>query len=238
MKIYILALLLLFFILLGCNDSNKTKDEDLSSQTKLQCQLTESEPCASSSCIKVHAVCSGGTMPIDEAYITLDTQYKPVAFTGSNLDAFISFGNLQPSSTYKSELTVVVDGETIQESLMVSTRDIEIICKNSLDLHIRSLTLPSDGTILDLNSVCSSSGVISYKIKSITFTESPALSPNGQSITENFNLSDELTIDDKKLKLSSMPYGGGNGIIVIQAKTLGVVRNITINIKLESLQLA
>jgi len=238
MKIYTLPMLLLFFLLLGCNNNKKTEQENLSTQIKPQCKLTESEPCTSSSCIKVHAVCSGGSIPIEEAYITLDTQHKSVPYSGNNLDAFISFGNLQPRSTYKSELIVIIDGETIQESLMVSTKDIEIVCKNSLDLHIRSLDLPLDGTILNLNSLCSSSETISYKIKLVNFTEAPALSPDGQSITQNFNLSDELTIDGQKLKLSSMPYGGGNGIIVIQAKTLGVVRNITINIKLESLQLA
>jgi hypothetical protein len=224
-------------LLAGCNNSNKTADEMSSSQVKPQCQLTESEPCISSACIKVHAVCSGGTVPIVEAYITLDTQHKSVAFEGNNLDTFITFGNLQPRSTYKSELTVIVDGETIQESLMVSTRDIEIVCKNSLDLHIRSLNLPSDGTILDLNSLCSSSGMISYKIKSVSFTEGAALSSNGQLTTQNFNLLAELNIERGKLKLSSIPYGGGSGIVVIQAVALGVARNITINLSLESLQL-
>ena len=225
--------LLIVLLLAGCSNNSKTDDQTLTEQIKPKCQLIESEPCVSSSCIKLHAVCSGGNMLIEEAYITLDTQHKSVAFEGTSLDTFVSFENLQPNTTYQAELTVLVSGEMIKESKTVGTRDAELVCKNSLDLYIRSLTLPSDGTILDLNSLCILNGVIAYKIKSINFTEGSLLYPD----VSTYNLADELRIDGNKLKLSDMPLGGGDGVIVIQAVALGATTNIMINLGLESLYL-
>jgi len=228
--------LCIILLLAGCSNSNKTADETSSSQVKPQCQLTESEPCISSSCIKVHAVCSGGTVPIEEAYITLDTQHKPVAFEGDNIDTFISFGNLQPNSTYKAELTVIVDGDTIQESLMVSTRSAIpfLSCKTPhLVLFDPRTTSLSNGIILDLNELCTANGSVQYKIKSIESVVGELYYTDG-NITKNYNLSDQLIIKGSKLKLLSVPSSGsGSGHAIVEAQLAGLKEEIKVGLLIQ-----
>ncbi|MEA1880089.1 MAG: hypothetical protein U9N11_05560, partial [Campylobacterota bacterium] len=225
------------------------------------CYIKEGTPKTDSS-IVVHAKCKNGNIPIDEAKVTLDNTVKSVDYKGVYFSDFIGFDNLQPSTTYKAVLEVVVGGKTIKESVKIKTQKEKVVAtptptpvpppvvdtppsnnppkwtKYFYELHIRSLNIPSDNTILNLNSLCSSNIAIHYKIESVTFTEGEHLVGDDEPVlAKNYDLSNELSIDKGKLKLNSMPLGGGNGTIIIRAKTSSGHSDTKINISLESLYL-
>jgi hypothetical protein len=267
-----LLALLLAGTFIGCGSSNDTKvKEDANTSTpdvpkeettppvqeqtqKMPtCYIKEGTPKTDSS-IVVHAKCKNGNIPIDEAKVTLDNTVKSVDYKGVYFSDYIGFDNLQPSTTYKAVLEVVVGGKTIKESVKIKTQEekVEVTptptptpivdlpkwTKEFYELHIRSLNIPSDNTILNLNSICSSKSSIHYEIKSVTFTEGEHLVVNEDPVlAKNYNLSNELSIDNGKLKLNSMPLGGGNGTIIIRAKISSGYSETKINISLESLYL-
>jgi hypothetical protein len=90
------------------------------------CYIKEGTPKTDSS-IVVHAKCKNGNIPIDEAKVTLDSTVKSIDYKGVYFSDYIGFDNLQPSTTYKAVLEVVVGGKTIKESVKIKTRKEEVV---------------------------------------------------------------------------------------------------------------
>ena len=182
-----LLALLLAGTLIGCNSSNDTelKDETNATapavspvptpptQTEKQkmptCYIKKGTP-LTDSMITVHVRCKNGNIPIDEATVTLDGTVKDVAYKGVYFSDYIGFRNLQPDTSYKATLEVLVGGKTIKKSVKIKTREEKVLAtptptptpivdtspkwtKSSYDIFLRSIDLPSDGTIVDFNKI-------------------------------------------------------------------------------------
>jgi len=235
MKKIIYLLIVLVFI--GCSDDSKKEEQNISEEIiNPICKLMESSPCVSSSCIMLHATCIGGNVPIEEAFITMNNQYKPVEHSDYEIDDYVGFPNLQPNTAYIAELTVIIDGETIQESLMVNTRSASPIlsCKTShLVLFDPRTTNLSNGIILDLNELCTANGNVQYKIKSIGSVVGELYYTDG-NIIKNYNLSDQLIIEGSKLKLLSVPSSGsGSGHVIVEAQLAGLKEEIKVGLSIQ-----
>ena len=261
--------LLLAGTLLGCNSSNDTKEKEETNTTTSKVQDEEKTPpiqtekqkmptCyikkgtpVKDSMITVHVRCKNGNIPIDEATVTLDGTVKDVAYKGVYFSDYIGFRNLQPDTSYKATLEVLVGGKTIKKSVKIRTRKEKVLAtptptptpivdtppsnnppkwtKDSYQLLLRSVNIPSDKTILDLNKLCSSNRVISYEIVSSSFQQ------NTQPTDIDYNLRSELIIENGKLKLNNMPQNGGLGIVKIRATSNNKSSETSVEITFESL---
>lgn len=216
------------------NTSTAPKEETPSAvqteeQVMPQCYIAEGTPKTDSSVV-VHVKCRNGNIPIDEASVRVDGKTKSVDYVQVDINDYIGFQDLQPDTLYKVQLEVVVGGETITKSVKIRTNK-EVVkatptptptpdpiidtppqwTKDSYELYLRSLNIPSDNTILDLNELCSAQSSISYKITSSSFQQ------NNQPTDVDYNFRSELIISSGKLKLSKMPFNGGVGIVEIRA---------------------
>jgi len=259
-----LLVLLLSGTFVGCGNNNDTeikKDTNTSTaevpkeettspiqeQKMPTCYIKKGTP-LTDSMITVHVRCKKGNIPIDEAKVTLDHTVKPVKYKGVYFSDYIGFRNLQPSTTYKAILEVIVGGKTIKKSVKIKTREEKVVVtqiptptpmvytspkwiKDSYELYLRSLNIPHDRTILDLNKLCSSKGDITYKIVSSHFQQ------NTIPQDSDYNLENELTIDNGKLKLDDMPYNGGLVLVIIRATSNHKSSDASIKITLEPLYL-
>jgi len=136
-----LMALLLTATFIGCgsnndvevkNDTNTSTDEVLTEETtpppqeqnqKMPtCYIKKDIP-LTENMITVHVGCKNGDIPIDEAKVTLDHTVKPVKYKGVSFSDYIGFRNLQPSTTYKAVLEVLVGGKTIRKSVKIKTRE-------------------------------------------------------------------------------------------------------------------
>lgn len=140
--------LLLASTFIGCNSSNSTKTTEKTnattpvvneeentppSQTETetqkqimpQCYIVEGTPKTESSVV-VHVKCRNGNIHIDEATVTVDKKVKSVDYKGVGFNDYIGFKYLQPNTTYRAQLEVVVGGETITKSVKIRTREEKI----------------------------------------------------------------------------------------------------------------
>ena len=85
------------------------------------CSIAEGVPLTNSQ-LTVHIVCKGGNINIDQATVTVDGQLKNLDFTGSSINDYIGFRNLQGNKVYKAELEVIVGGETLTDSVSIRTK--------------------------------------------------------------------------------------------------------------------
>jgi len=246
-----LLALLLAGTFIGCGSSNDTKaKEDTNTSTpdvpkeettppvqeqtqKMPtCYIKEGTPKTDSS-IVVHAKCKDGNIPIDEAKVTLDNTVKSVDYKGVYFSDYIGFDNLQPSTTYKAILEVVVGGKTIKESVKIKTRKEEVVItptptptpvvdlpKWTKDFYDTNVIFTDDDfdvnqpkIILNLNKVCSvkSNSKIKFSVVNIE------LSSGG-------NAYDDIVIIKENLlqvqTLTSFLYGSmGYVIVTVRAKT-------------------
>lgn len=116
------ASMMLFTACGGGNTSDIAVEEG---QVLPECSVTESMPLTDSQ-ITVHVVCSGGNVTIDEATVTVDGQVKDLEFEGAGIDDYISFSDLQDNTAYTVVMEATVDGNTITESIEVTTGDIPL----------------------------------------------------------------------------------------------------------------
>ena len=265
-----MAILLCTGLLVSCGSSG-TKEESKIEDTNTTIQAVSPEPTPvaqtekqkiptcyikkgtplTDSMITVHVRCKNGNIPIDEATVTLDGTVKDVAYKGVYFSDYIGFRNLQPDTSYKATLEVLVGGKTIKKSVKIKTREEKVLVtptptptpivdtppsnnppkwtKDSYELFLRSINIPSDNTILDLNKLCSAKGNIIYKVISSGFQQ------NTQQTDVDYNFRRELMIDSGKLKLNKMPFNGGIGIVEIRATSKNKSSDTSVKITFEPL---
>lgn len=254
-----LLALLLAGTFIGCGSNNDTKiKEDANTSTpdvpkeettppaqeqtqKMPtCYIKEGTPKTDSS-IVVHAKCKDGNIPIDEAKVTLDNTVKSVDYKGVYFSDYIGFDNLQPSTTYKAILEVVVGGKTIKESVKIKTREEEVVVtptvsapqwrKNLYDIYRdnQKLMLNKNRIILDLNKETSSNKKdnINYSIlkSNYTITEYSSCLQDAP-----FNEKSFIQVKSDTLYIHTIPPCIGEGTLQVEAKSAGGSSVMTVKI--------
>ena len=228
-----LLLLLLSGTFIGCSSTDtKVKEQN---QTMPTCTIEKGTP-LTDSMITVHVNCKNGNIPIDEATVTVDNTVKNVDYNGTKADDYIGFKNLQPNTSYKAVLDVVVGGETITESVKIRTKDtkhtapvwrkkvydvykgIEDIDNNKIDLNLKQEVSSKEGDKITYKVISNSYKIVddSTCLQDLPFLES-----------------ESIQIDANSLIVKYSPPCVGIITSVVQAKSVGGVSNATIKINFE-----
>ena len=250
-----MAILLCTGLLVSCGSSG-TKEESKTEDTNTTTQAVSPEPTPvaqtekqkmptcyikkgtplTDSMITVHVRCKNGNIPIDEATVTLDGTVKDVAYKGVYFSDYIGFRNLQPDTSYKATLEVLVGGKTIKKSVKIRTREEKVLAtptptptpivdtppsnnspkwtKNFYDTNIiyKNKDVDTDKVILDLTKVCKSEkgSKIDFSILGVE------LNSGGKPYDDIVKIEDGILKVDV---LTSFLYGSkGSVIITISAK--------------------
>jgi len=155
---------------------------------------------------------------------------KPVKYKGVSFSDYIGFRNLQPSTTYKAVLEVLVGGKTIRKSVKIKTREERVDVtpsppKCTKDFYDTKILITDnnydDVSIINLNSVCKSpKDNIKYQIINTTVSNSSKYTGDVVKIRNNI-----LKVD----QLSSFIHGTRGRVFVrIRATTKGGFHDISV----------
>ena len=215
----VLLSLVLSVALTGCNSDKKQEAKTEESSTTVEqnltlptCSIEQGVP-TTESMFTVHVRCKDGNIPIDEATVTVDGTVKPVEYSGTTINDYIGFRHLQPDTSYKATLEVVVGGERIEKSTTVRTCKCNTAPVWTKKLYEIVLNSPN-GTVLNLGSVSSDKegDPISYQIVDRKVVYDPNIDCMDSTI--NFDPSTDIYIENKILKVRDMDTCGTDYVLV------------------------